>query len=228
MISESTTMTPDPPHPTASDLPWQRCPLFAALPEHHLARLCRIVVPKAFAKGAFLFHEGQPCNGFYVLLAGAVLLTRFTGADGRETPLHPVAPGQSFAEAALFGRRAFPASAVATLPSRVAFFPGPAFLAQLQEDPELALALLASQSRWLQRLVARLAQLGSQDAEARLREWLRDAAAGTGVARIQGTKKDLAAQLGMTPETLSRTLAVLRRAGLVAVEGRRILLQGPL
>lgn len=216
------------PDPDPNDLPWQRCPLFAALPERHLARLQRIVVRKDFDRGAFLFHEGQPCNGFFVLLAGAVLLTRFTGADGKETPLHPVAPGQSFAEAALFGRMAFPATAVATLPARTAFFPGPAFLAQLQEDPELALALLASQSRWLQRLVARLAQLGSQDAETRLREWLRNAAAGTGVARIQGTKKDLASQLGMTPETLSRTLAVLRKAGLVAVEGRRILLQGPL
>lgn len=221
-------MTRNQPDPTPTDLPWQRCPLFAALPERHLARLSRIVLPKAFEKGGFLFHEGEPCSGFFVLLSGAVLLTRFAGADGKETPLHPVAPGQSFAEAALFGRMAFPATAVATLPSRAAFFPGAAFLAQLQEDPELALALLASQSRWLQRLVARLAQLGSQDAETRLREWLREAAGATRVARIAGTKKDLAAQLGMTPETLSRALAALRDAGLVAVQGKSIQLLGRL
>lgn len=186
-----------------------------------------MVVHRDYEKGAFLFHEGEPSNGVYVVLEGAVLLTRFT-ADGRETPLHLAAQGQSFAEAALFGGVPFPATAVAAQASKVAFIPGGPLLALIREDPDAALALLASQARWLQRLVTRLAQLGSQDAETRLRQWLREASAGASSLRIPGTKKALAAQLGMSPETFSRALSGLRDKGLVEVQGPLLHLRGGL
>jgi CRP/FNR family transcriptional regulator len=209
-----------------AELPWHSCPIFAALPERHLTALGQLVTARNVEKGEFLFHEGQPCNGFYVLLEGAVALFRYASADGRETLLHRVAPGQSFAEGALFGGMPFPATAVAGSASRVAFFAGTPFLAMVRANPDLALALLASQARWLQRLVTRLSQLGSQDAETRLKAWLHEA--GTRTIRIQGTKKALAAQLGMTPETLSRTLAAFRASGLIDVRGPVIHLKGPL
>jgi CRP/FNR family transcriptional regulator len=211
-----------------SEIPWHRCPIFASLSEGHRATLERLVSVREIGKGEFLFHEGEPCNGFYVLMDGAVMLSRFGSADGRETPLHQVLPGQSFAEAALFGGMPFPATAAVTAASRVAFVPGPPFLAMLRDHPDLALALLASQAKWLQRLVTRLSQLGTQDAESRLREWLRDSAGGTGTVRIQGTKKSLAAQLGMSPETFSRTLAAMREKGLVEVRGPVVHLKGRL
>lgn len=211
-----------------ADLPWHRCPIFAALSDRHLVILGQLVATHGIEKGEFLFHEGQPCNGFYVLLAGAVTLSRYASEDGLETVLHQVSPGQSFAEAALFGGMPFPATATASSASRVAFIPGIPFLAMLRENSDLALALLASQARWLQRLVTRLSQLGTQDAETRLRDWLRDASAGTRTVRIQGTKKTLAAQLGMSPETFSRALATIRGKGLVEVRGPVIHLKGPL
>lgn len=207
-------------------VPWQHSLLFAALAPHHLQALGRIVVLREVARGEFLFHEGEPCAGCFVLLEGAITLRRFAGDEGREVPLHALAPGQSFAEAALFAGMAFPATAQAEAPSRVAFFPGPALLARLREDPDLALALLASQARWLQRLVGRLAQLGTQDAAGRLRAWLREAAQGRSEVRIPGTKKALAGQLGMSPETLSRSLADLRDQGLLEVRGPLLRLKG--
>ncbi len=207
-----------------SELAWQRIPLFAGLPPRLLERLAPLAALREVAKDAFLFHEGEPCNGLYVLLDGAVLLSRFGAAEGREVPLHMVLPGQSFAEAALFGGLPFPATARAARPSRIAFLPGPPLLAMIREDPDVALALLASQARWLQRLVGRLAQLGTEDAESRLRGWLR--AAGGRTVRIQGTKKALAAQLGMSPETFSRALSALREKGLLEVRGPVIELRG--
>lgn len=211
-----------------AEIPWHRCPLFAALPERHLLDIGRLISVREVPKDAFLFHETEPCTGFFVLLDGAVRLSRFGPADGRETPLHQVTAGQSFAEAAMFGGMPFPATAIATRASKVAFVPGGPFLALLRDHPEISLALLASQARWLQRLVTRLTQLGSQDAESRLREWLRDTSGAARMVRIQGTKKELAAQLGMSPETFSRTLAALRRKGLVEVRGPVIRIEGRL
>jgi CRP-like cAMP-binding protein len=208
------------------EAPWHQSPLFASLPEHYILGLSRLVAFREIGKGAFLFHEGEPCTGFFVLLEGAVLLTRFASEEGREVPLHDLAPGQSFAEAALFGGMPFPATAVATQASRVAFIPGPPFLALLRENPDLARALLASQARWLQLLVTRLSQLGTQDAETRLRGWLREASRGSGMVQIKGTKKALAAHLGMSPETFSRALAALKKKGLVMTRGPVLQLLG--
>ena len=209
------------------EIPWQRCPIFASMPERHLAELAGLVTVREVEKGTFLFHEGDACSGFFVLMDGAVMLSRFGSREGRETPLHQVSPGQSFAEAALFGGMPFPATAEVSRAGRVAFVPGTPLLALLRENPDLSLALLASQARWLQRLVTRLAQLGSQDAETRLQEWLREASAGTRTVRIHGTKKNLALQLGMSPETFSRALASLREKGIVEVRGPVIQLRGP-
>lgn len=209
-------------------LPWTRSPIFSALPERHLQAIAPFVTHRALVRGEFLFHEGDRCSGIFVLLEGSVLLTRFGPEAGRETPLHTVGPGQSFGEAALFAGLPFPATAVATSDARVAHIQGTLLLAMLREQPDLSLALLASQARWLQRLVSRLTVLGSQDADSRLREWLREAAGTGGVARVPGTKKALAAQLGMTPETLSRGLAALRAKRLVEVRGATIHVLGRL
>lgn len=207
-------------------VPWQRSPIFSALPERHLAAIAAFVTQRGLERGAYLFHEGDRCTGFYILQEGAVLLSRFGGDGGREIPLHAVAPGQSFGEAALFAGLPFPATAMAAAPSTVALVQGPPLLGMIREHPDLALGLLASQARWLQRLVTRLTVLGSQDAESRLREWLREAAGDGGVARVPGTKKALAAELGMTPETLSRALAGLRERRLIEVRGAAIHLKG--
>lgn len=209
-------------------IPWTRSPIFSALPERHLEAIAAFVTHRALARGEYLFHEGDRCTGFFVLLEGTVLLTRFGPEAGRETPLHAVGPGQSFGEAALFAGLPFPATAVATADAKVAHIQGAPLLAMIREQPDLGLALLASQARWLQRLVTRLTVLGSQDAESRLREWLREAAGSAGVARVPGTKKALAAQLGMTPETFSRALAALRAKRLVEVRGAAIQVLGRL
>ena len=57
-----------------------------------------------------LFHEEDPCTGFYVLVEGAIQLTRAGDAPSAHPTLAVVLPVASFAEAAMFGDEAFPAT----------------------------------------------------------------------------------------------------------------------
>jgi CRP/FNR family transcriptional regulator len=166
-----------------------------------------------------LFMENDPCTGFFVLVEGAIQLTRSSETPGAHPTLAVVTPVNSFAEAALFGGEAFPATATAVKPSKVFHFPKAAFLSAMREDPDLALAIIHAQSVWLRRLIHKVEQLTSADSSDRLGSWIQENVPPGGSFVLPVTKKTLAAQLGMTPETLSRGLRTLQDQGLLEVRG---------
>lgn len=166
-----------------------------------------------------LFQEDEPCTGFYVLVEGAIQLTRSAPDHGAHPTLAVITPVASFAEAAMFGGEAFPATATALKPSRVCHFPKKPFLAAMTEDPDLALAIIHAQAVWLRKLTHKVEQLSGSDSTERLRTWITENVAKGSSLVLPVTKKTLAAQLGMTPETLSRNLRTLQNQGLVKVVG---------
>jgi CRP/FNR family transcriptional regulator len=202
---------------------WSKAPLFQNLSPEQLARVGGLLAFKHLEPGQVLFVAGEPCLGSFIVLEGAIQLLRPEG-DGRETLLNLVRPPQSFAEAALFSGGDFPATARAQEASLVAMIPKAPFLALLRGDADLCLKMLESLAAWHHRLTFQVQQLRAQDGAGRLRRWLEDEAAKAPNREIllRVPKKVLAAQLGFTPETLSRLLSQLKREGLVAVDGPKI------
>jgi len=171
---------------------------------------------------AMLFLEGEPCTGFFVLVEGAIQLTRCNEVPGAHPTLAVVLPVASFAEAAMFGGEAFPATATALKPSRVFHFPKGPFLAAMREDPDLAQAIIHAQAVWLRRLTRTVEQLTGSDSGDRLHTWIREQLPAGASLTLPVTKKILAGQLGMTPETLSRGLRQLQDRGVLRVSGTTI------
>ncbi len=200
---------------------WLQAPLFTSLQPGQRRKLEDMATTKRLEPEEILFQEDDPCTGFYVLLEGALQLTRFGLAPGSHPTLAVVLPVQSFAEAALFAGEAFPATATALKPSKVVHFPKERFLRTMREDPELALAIIHAQSVWLRRLTLQIQQLAASGSGDRLRQWLQEQLPPQD-ALVLPVKKALAAQLGMTPETLSRGLRNLQDQGLIRVQGTRI------
>jgi len=145
-------------------------------------------------------------------------------ADGRERVVHVFGPGESFAEAAIFGDRRFPVNAQAMAPTELFFLPRDPLLRLFREDPELSLGILASMAIRLKGVVSRLETLTLQSAAGRLAHFLLINADPGGKVRLRQPKKELAAHLGMAPETLSRLLAQLREAGALEVRGRTLVI----
>lgn len=199
------------------------CQLFTGLSPEDLAELARLAVTVRLAKGETLFHEGEASRGFYVVQAGAINVHRVNAA-GKEQVIHIFRLGESFAEAALAAPTGYPAHARAVEASTVLLFPKAPILELLGRRPDLALRMLGSMSAHLRVLVSALEDLTLKDVETRLLNWLarHQPAARGGPIALPGTKRVLAAELGTSSETLSRTLARLRDAGLLSVAARSI------
>lgn len=187
------------------------CQFFTDLPAEDLAAVEALALTQLFAKDDYLFHEGEPARGFYLVRKGAINVHR-VNARGREQMLHVFRSGESFAEAALTAPTGYPASARASEPSTVLFIPKVPLFAFIGSRPDLAVRLLGSVSAHLRLHVDRSHHPALTPGEKRLLHWLikHDRRTTDGVVRLPRTKRVLTAALATNRETLSRILVRLR------------------
>jgi len=207
------------------------CQLFTGLPPADLENIAAVSVVKSLQKDDYLFHEGDPAHGFYVVQRGSVSVHRVTAA-GKEQIIHVFRAGESFAEVALATERGYPADARALEPTQVLLVQKAGILALLKRQPELALRMLGSMSSHLRVLVGQLEDLTLKDVETRLANWLVKRCPNPQSnhpvkIELTMTKRTLAAELGTVSETFSRTLAKFREQSLIQVEGKTISVMSP-
>lgn len=198
--------------------------MFRALRDEDVERIASYVVPKRIAKNEYLFRENDPAEGFYIVRLGLINVHR-RAPDGREKVIHIFRPGETLAEVALVGPIGYPADARAESDSEVLLVPRKEFVHHQQDNGTLAWMMLVSMSHHLRNLVSSLENLQLKDAETRFLHWLLCKVPKNGeFAEIElgMTKGLLASELGIRQETLSRILAKLRDAGLIAVNGQSL------
>lgn len=202
------------------------CQLFTGLSAEDLEVIAGFTLVERLAKDDYLFREGEGSRGFYLVQSGAINVHRVNVA-GKEQVIHIFRSGESFAEAALASPTGYPADARAVEPSTVLVIPKAPILDLIARRPDLALRMLGSMSSHLRVLVGMLDDLTLKDVETRLLNWLvkHSRAAKGGAIQLPGTKRVLAAELGTSSETLSRTLGRLRDKRLIAVSGKAIAIQ---
>jgi len=207
------------------------CQLFAGISPPELNAIAEVTVVKPVAKGSYLFHEGEPAVGFYIVQTGAINVHRVNAA-GKEQVIHVFRAGESFAEGTLATDKGYPAAARAVEMSQVLLVQKAGILALLRRQPELALRMLGSMSAHLRILVGQLEDLTLKDVETRLANWLvkrcpDPESVKPAKIELPMTKRVLAAELGTVSETFSRTLAKFREQKLIAVAGKRVTVLSP-
>ena len=209
----------------------RHCQLFSGLAAEDLKNVAAVTVLKQLAKDDYLFREGDPARGFYVVQQGSINVHR-VGTTGKEQIIHVFRSGESFAEATLATETGYPANARALEPSQVLLVQKQDFVGLLRRHPELALRMLGSMSQHLRVLVGLLDDLTLKDVETRLANWLikrcpdRESAKPATI-ELTMTKRVLAAELGTVSETFSRTLAKFREQGLVTAKGKALTVVSP-
>jgi CRP/FNR family transcriptional regulator, dissimilatory nitrate respiration regulator len=207
------------------------CQLFSGLAPADLHAIAEITVLKSLEKGEYLFQEGSPSHGFFIVQKGAINVHRVNSL-GKEQVIRIFRAGESFAEATVASSSGYPGDARAVEASQVLLVQNTGFLALLKRQPELALRMLASMSLHLRVLVGQLEDLTLKDVETRLANWLikrcpQPESSGPCVVELRTTKRVLAAELGTVSETFSRTLGKFREQGLVEVKGRALTIVSP-
>lgn len=205
--------------------------IFSGLPPEDIETITGITAVKPLEKGEYLFREGDPSRGFYIVQKGAINVHRVSSA-GKEQVIHVFRTGESFAEATLAANQGYPGDARAVTSSQVLLVQREGFLGLLRQRPDLALRMLGSMSSHLRVLVGQLEDLTLKDVETRLANWLLKRCPDPNSPRpatidLTVTKRVLAAELGTVSETFSRTLAKFREQRLLVVEGKRITVTSP-
>ena len=197
-----------------------------------LEAVARIARWKTVRRGAILFVHENPCEFLYLLVEGRVRLFRDL-PDGRQVTLHTVGGEALIACAALFFEQTFPASArVVSKTAEVLLVRGGPFLRLLDARPDLARRMIAALAGRIAELADRIESRTAEPARVRLARWLLDQPSrpgpgGVRIVRIEGSKKDLAASLGMNSETLSRRLRALQDKRVLTVHNKEIHLLDP-
>jgi CRP-like cAMP-binding protein len=196
---------------------------FKDLPDEYLNNLAMIVTDQVFGKGQLIFSEGDAASGFYVVMAGRVKIFKLS-MEGKEQILHIFGPGQAIGEVAVFEGKRFPANAESLEDSRLFFFPRNAFLTLIEENPSVALHMLAVLSQRLRHFASLIDDLSLKEVPARLAAYLLYLSTTQKSAddlSLDISKGQLSSLLGTIPETLSRILTKMSNTGLIRAEGLR-------
>ncbi len=172
-------------------------------------------------KDGWVFRKGDPVQAVFLVLNGEVRLSRFA-KDGSEIALHRAGGGEFFAEAALNAPR-YHCNAIASQPSTLLAFPAGKIRELLAKDPEFAQQWVALLARQLHAARARLERLALKSAAERVLHYLHTDGKGPRCeVALVGSVKDLARELGLTHESLYRTLARLEQDGVVVRRDHRL------
>lgn len=218
------------PHVAASDRRViRRAGIFGGLDDRIFDLLVDTGRIETVAEGRTLFVQDDPATAFHVVVDGWVLLAR-DSSEGARTVIKLVGPGESFAEALIMPGARYPVSAEAASPLRVARFETARFRALVERTPGLGLSIVAATFRQMHRLVDQIEHLKSWSVERRVADMLlqmhRSAGRPAGPFPLPIEQTVIAARLGVTPSTLSRSLRKLRALG-VEAHRRRVTLHDP-
>ncbi|CAK0746623.1 CRP/FNR family transcriptional regulator, dissimilatory nitrate respiration regulator [uncultured Gammaproteobacteria bacterium] len=193
----------------------RKTPLFTAMSEELVRVLLAEARITAYDAPALLFSCGDAADRFFFVLAGRVKLF-VVNAEGRESVIELVEAGSTFAEAAVFGLGRMPVNAETLAGARVLSIPSRILLSRVAADTAFAMLMLASLARWQSHLMGRVMDFKSRAPGQRLAAALLDLTeieAGPATVQLSMTKTALASHIGVTPESLSRAIARLRRLG---------------
>ncbi len=119
----------------------------------------------------WIARQEDPATAFFIVIDGWVKLYRST-PSGDETVIDIMTKGQSFAEAVAFTGNRYIATAEAVSEARVARIPADHIVRCIRENPDIALAMIASISQHMHHLVQQVEQLKAQSGVQRVAEFL--------------------------------------------------------
>ncbi|HWC15287.1 MAG TPA: Crp/Fnr family transcriptional regulator [Actinomycetota bacterium] len=205
--------------------------LFGGLDEPAVRRISDRARTRTYSKGQLIFHEGDLAASLFVMVEGLVKVF-VTSDQGDAMTLVTLRPPDMFGELSLLDGGPRSASAEAVETTRVIELGRDTFFAILNENPQLAEALLRTMGTALRRLTETAADLVFLDLHGRVAKLLVGMADERGIQSPQGieldlqlTQTDLASMVGGSRQSVNQILRSFERRGYLDVEGRKMIVK---
>ncbi len=196
--------------------------IFQGLDPDELATSFAEMEVRHYPAGSVIFMPQEAsCEHLYILRKGRVEMYRLT-AGGKRLITRQILPGGVFGVRGLLGRKMQKNFAEAVEDSTICIISRDQFLAYLQRRPELMLRLLETVCERLRLLEERLVEAVYNPVNVRLAYFLlsnADPASGV-VENI--THEEIGNRIGAVRQTVTETLSLMRKQGLIMVEPKKI------
>lgn len=183
-----------------------------------------------YPEGSLLFLENEPPRGIFLLCSGKVKLSVSSRA-GKILILQIVQPGEVIGLSSSMSGTPYEVTAEALYPSQVAFIPREDFLRLIQRFPEVYGAVIRQLNLQYGRACEQLRTIGlSNTAHEKLARlflhWPSNEkrAPETNQIKVPLTHEQIAACLGSTRETVTRTLGDFKAKHLVTLRGTTVMI----
>jgi CRP/FNR family transcriptional regulator len=196
---------------------FKRIPLFSELNEEQLKELAALSLLRKYSKGEVIFNPAQKAESFFILKRGKVKV--YKTSKGKEQIIRIFTPPVIFGEAASFTGENFPAWAEAVEESEVVLIPRNGMIKLLKEDPELGMKLLSVMAQRLVYLTNVIESLSLKSALSKVASYiLQKSLEVKDTEKVPFSTSTAAMELGLTKETVSRTLAKLKQLNVIKKE----------
>ena len=200
-------------------------PLFRDMSEAHFGELVRAAFLQRFPQHVTLIHEGDLPDFLHIVVDGSVEL--FGAHNGHETTIDIIRPVTTFILAAVIRDDVYLKSARTLMPAQILMIPAETVRDVFDRDAAFARAIVNELAERYRTVVRSLKNEKLRNSAERLANWILRVDAQQGNQRsieLTFDKRTLASRLGMTPENLSRNLALLSKYG-VKSSGRDIVIE---
>ncbi len=202
----------------------RRLPLFRDMMSQTFDSLMQVSYDQTFPGQLELFRQGETAGFLHIVVEGVVEL--HAGWQGREAVMGVVRPVSAFILAACVRDAPYLMSARTLERSRIVLLPATDLRAAMRRDPDRAMATMGELAASYREMVRHAKNLKLRNARENLAAWIlrRSEHAGGAVGfNLPVEKRHLASYLGVTAESLSRTIRALREDGVI-FDGHRVII----
>ncbi len=203
-------------------------PEWRVLDRSEIDWLNAIVMCRAYAPGQCIFHEGDACQGLYIICEGLVALRKHDGA-GASVLIRLAETGDILGYRSLLAEEPYQTTAEVLKPSRVGFVATTIVHELIARKPDLAFAFLRRVCHDLGEAQERFHLTVTQSLRARVAYFLllmkedygTETPDGSLLIELPISRRDMAEMIGVRSESLSRTIRQMTDDGILAFSGHR-------
>lgn len=207
-------------------------PLFRGLNAGQIKEISNSIREKSFQKGDIMLFDGKPCDQVLILQSGRVKVFR-TSVTGREQILEILNPGDTCACNPGASKWCCNSSSQALTDCQVWILPRDKYNRMVKSNSRLVQSLSELFAERLKRFSSLIEEVSLDDPERRLVKFILDLSASdkdilsrkSDENELPFTHEEIAQRLGLVRETVTRHLQQLKRADLIDLQPRRIIIR---
>ena len=197
-------------------------PLLARLPQQDRLALAHKARLRNYKAGTVIFSEGEPGDSVHVVVDGRIRIVA-GGPNGEEATVAVVGKGDLVGEFSLLDGLPRSATAIAPVATKTFMITRDDFVEWITERPSAALAIMETLSLRLRKMDETLVDLVSLDLTHRLAKQLiglakihdLETVLNNGTLRLTVTQGELASMLGVSRESVNKTLNTFAQQDIV-------------